>query len=75
MSNGDDADATDRIVEADNSTVDDWFGQDVDRDKEAAERAMAEADGDEVRAEEIFEAEREPHRNDRFNVPDEERPA
>lgn len=60
--------------EPDNSTVDDWFGQDVERDTATAERAVAEAGGDLDRAEEIFEAEREPHRNDRFDVPADERP-
>jgi len=60
--------------EPDNSTVDDWFGQDIERDTETAERAVAEADGDLDRAEVIFEQEREPHRNDRYDVPADERP-
>jgi hypothetical protein len=63
------------IVEPENSTVDDWFGQDVERDRVAAEKALEEADGDEARAEELFEAEREPHRADDDNVPADERPA
>lgn len=63
------------IVEPDNSTVDDWFGQDVERDTADAERAMREADGDAERAEQIFEEERQPHRGDEFDVPADERPA
>jgi hypothetical protein len=63
------------IVEPENSTVDDWFGQDVERDRVRAEDALREAGGDEERAEEIFEEEREPHRADRYNVPADERPA
>jgi hypothetical protein len=61
-------------VEPDNSTVDDWFAQDIERDTETAEAAVAEAGGDLDEAEEIFEREREPHRSDRFNVPADERP-
>ena len=62
------------IVEPENSTVDDWFAQDVERDRATAEEALREAGGDADRAEEIFEAEREPHRADRYNVPADERP-
>jgi len=62
------------IVEPDNSTVDDWFGQDVERDRATADEALRKAGGDEDRAEAIFEAEREPHRGDRYNVPADERP-
>jgi hypothetical protein len=62
------------IVEPENSTVDDWFAQDVERDRATAEAALREAGGDEDLAEEIFEAEREPHRGDRYNVPADERP-
>jgi hypothetical protein len=62
------------IVEPENSTVDDWFGQDVERDTDDAERAMREAGGDAERAEDIFEATRRPHEADRYNVPAEERP-
>jgi len=64
----------DAIVEPENSTVDDWFGQDVERDRATAEEAVRKADGDVERAEEIFEAERQPHRGDRYNVPADERP-
>lgn len=42
-------------VEPDNSTVDDWFGQNAARDEEVADEAMAEAGGDPEKAEEIFE--------------------
>ena len=51
------------------STVDDWHGQDVDRDVQAAEAALAAADGDQAKAENIFDATRPEHRSDRFNVP------
>jgi hypothetical protein len=64
----------DTIVEPDNSTVNDWFGQDVERDRATAEEALRKAGGDVGRAEEIFDAEREPHRGDRYNVPADERP-
>jgi len=64
----------DTIVEPENSTVDDWFAQDVERDRATAEEALRQSGGDPARAEEIFEAEREPHRGDRFNVPADERP-
>jgi hypothetical protein len=62
------------IVEPENSTVDDWFGQDVERDTADAERAMREAGGDAQRAEDIFEATRRPHEGDKYNVPADERP-
>jgi hypothetical protein len=55
------------------STVDDWHGQDVDRDIQAADEALAAAGGDQVQAENIFDATRPEHRSDRFNVPASER--
>jgi hypothetical protein len=45
----------DAIEEPPNSTVDDWIGQRVDRDAERADQAIAEAGGDERRAERLFE--------------------
>jgi hypothetical protein len=63
------------IVESGESTVDDWFGQDVERDTDDAERALREAGGDADRAEHIFEANRRAHQADRYNVPEEERPS
>lgn len=42
-------------VEPDNSTVEDWLGQNVSRDEEVADEAMAEAGGDTNEAEQIFE--------------------
>jgi hypothetical protein len=56
------------------STVDDWFGQDVQRDIEDADAASAEANGDPDRAEALFEQNRREHLADRFNVPAAERP-
>ena len=55
------------------STVTDWHGQDVDRDIQAADAALAAADGDEDEAEHIFDATRPEHQSDRFNVPAEDR--
>ncbi len=45
-----------RITEPENSTVDDWFGQNVDRDGELADE-IAEEEPDPARAEERFERE------------------
>lgn len=49
----------DAITEPPNSTVDDWLGQRVERDEKRAEQALADADGDEAKAEERFEDETE----------------
>ncbi|MEZ5411712.1 MAG: hypothetical protein R2761_27005 [Acidimicrobiales bacterium] len=65
----------DLIVEPENAEVDDWFGQDTERDRQAAEQALAAAGGDEEQAEELFEERRPEHKADRFNVPADERPA
>lgn len=65
----------DPLVEPPNSTVDDWFGQDVARDTEDAERALDEAGGDAAAAEEIFDERRRPHAREQFDVPADERPA
>lgn len=43
------------VVEPENSTVDDWFGQNVARDQDVADEAMADAGGDPGQAEELFE--------------------
>jgi hypothetical protein len=43
------------IVEPDNSTVDDWMGQEVNRDQELAEQVLEEAGGDLDKAEKLFE--------------------
>jgi hypothetical protein len=45
-----------RIREPENSTVDDWFGQNVARDAEVADKVAAE-ESDPERAEERFEEE------------------
>lgn len=58
-----------------NSTVDDWHGQEVDADAEAAESALDEARGDEQRAQQLFEERRPEHKSERFKVPEEERPS
>lgn len=57
------------------STVTDWHGQEVARDIEAAESALAKAGGDESKAEEIYDDIRPEHPSDRFKVPADEREA
>jgi hypothetical protein len=66
---------SDAVIEPENSTVDDWFGQDLERDREDADQALIQADGNVELAEEIFEETRRPHKADRYNVPADERPA
>jgi hypothetical protein len=63
------------IREPANSTVDDWHGQEVDRDIQAADEAMERAGGDEGAAQEIFEEIRPEHPSDQWKVPADERPA
>jgi hypothetical protein len=46
------------VREPDNSTVDDWFGQNVARDQEVADRVSAEA-GSPEEAEQAFEEQAE----------------
>jgi hypothetical protein len=45
------------IQEPPNSTVDDWFGQNVARDQDVADKAVDEAGGDIDEAEERFDKE------------------
>ena len=52
-----DSESGEEIVEPDNSTVDDWFGQNVARDQEVADKVVAEAGGDMEEAEARFEDE------------------
>ena len=47
--------ASDEIVEPENSTVDDWLGQNAARDEDVADQAMADAGGDAEKAEQLFE--------------------
>jgi hypothetical protein len=47
------------IREPDNSTVDDWFGQNVARDQDKADELVAEEGGDLQAAEERFDDEAE----------------
>jgi hypothetical protein len=44
----------DPSVEPDNSTVDDWFGQQVSRDEELVDELLDETDGDVAEAERRF---------------------
>ena len=46
-------------TEPDNSTVDDWFGQNVARDQDLADRLVNDEGGDETAAEERFDREAE----------------
>ena len=43
------------IREPDNSTVDDWFGQQAAKDAEVADRAVEETGGDVDRAEKLYD--------------------
>lgn len=47
--------AGEEVVEPPNSTVEDWFGQNVARDQDVADQALAEAGGDVAEAEQIYE--------------------
>ena len=51
--------ANEKIQEPDNSTVDDWFGQNVARDQDLADRLVQEEGGDQEAAERRFEDEAE----------------
>jgi hypothetical protein len=55
-------------TEPQDSTVDDWLGQEVDKDQKVADEAMAEAGGDEAKAEKIFNE--RSHANDPEAVPE-----
>lgn len=59
------------VVEPENSTVDDWFGQRVDRDTELAEELAEESDS-EAEASRRFDEQREGSRPE--DLPTEERP-
>jgi hypothetical protein len=47
----------DPYTEDDSATTDEWFGQSIERDRELAERLLAEEGGDELAAERRFEQE------------------
>ncbi len=49
------AEQDEEVQEPDNSTVDDWFGQNVARDQDVADEAMKEAGGDTEKAEKLYE--------------------
>ena len=51
--------ANEKIEEPENSTVDDWFGQNVARDQDLADRLVEEEGGDQAAAEERFDEEAE----------------
>jgi hypothetical protein len=60
------------IVEPPNSTVDDWFGQQVSRDEEVVEELLDETGGDVEEAERRFPGRSHEDRPD--SVPTERRP-
>ena len=64
----------DPYTEPPNSTVDDWHGQEVSRDFDAAEEALAETGGDEAAAERRFEEIKPEHPSEQFKVEPDERP-
>lgn len=64
---------TSRQRSGQDSTVDDWHGQEIARDFVAADEALTLADGDESAAAEIFEDIRPPHPSDQFKVTADER--
>ena len=49
--------AQEQIREPDNSTVDDWFGQNVARDQDLADELVEQEGGDQDAAEDRFERE------------------
>ncbi|MFL6206322.1 MAG: hypothetical protein ACJ739_13335 [Acidimicrobiales bacterium] len=49
----------DEIKEPDNSTVDDWFGQNVARDQDLADELVDDEGGDEAAAEKRFDQQAE----------------
>ena len=51
--------ADETIEEPENSTVDDWFGQNVARDQDLADELVAEEGGDQAAAEKRFDEEAE----------------
>jgi hypothetical protein len=59
MTNSEQRGGNDPLQEPENSTVDDWMGQRVDRDTERAERLLEETGGDEAEAERRFDEESE----------------
>ena len=50
-------DRDEEVREPQNSTVDDWFGQNVARDQDVADEAFEQADGDMRQAEQQYEQE------------------
>jgi len=51
--------ADETIEEPENSTVDDWFGQNVARDQDLADELVAEEGGNQAAAEKRFDEEAE----------------
>jgi hypothetical protein len=55
------------------STVEDWHGQEVQRDTDAAEQSVDEADGDMEDAEPLFDERRPAHSSEATKVPPSQR--
>ena len=71
MQNGDDTGG--EVKEPENSTVDDWMGQDIARDEEVADKAMAENDTvEEAEAQFEREADGKETHDEAFPRPDDE---
>ena len=68
MTNSEQPGGNDPMQEPENSTVDDWMGQRVDRDTERAERLLEETGGDEQEAERRFNEESEAKEWDEAHV-------
>ena len=47
-------DRDEEVREPDNSTVDDWFGQNVARDQDVADEALDDTGGDSTEAEKLY---------------------
>ena len=65
--------SADPYTEPPNSTVDDWHGQEVERDFEAADEALAETGGDMAAAERRFDEIRPDHPSEQFKVDEADR--
>lgn len=70
MTNSEQPGGNDAYTEPDNSTVDDWMGQRVERDTERAEKLLEETGGDEAEAERRFDQESEAKEWDEQHVQD-----
>lgn len=61
--------ADDALKEDESGAVDDWMGQEIERDTEVAERAVDEAGGDMDEAEKKFDEQAEGEQRHKANFP------